>query len=424
MKERLIDEAKIYVKGGDGGSGCTSFRREKCIPRGGPDGGSGGQGGTVYLEADSSMSDLLAFKYKVHFKAKRGDHGKGSLKDGKYGEDMVVKVPTGTIVYDVESGDALADLVAHGERFPAARGGRGGKGNTEFKTAMRHIPRFAEKGEPGEEHWLKLELKLLADVAIIGFPNAGKSTLLSMLTRALPKVAPYPFTTLTPMLGVAAMQGKVIVIADVPGLIEGAHRGQGLGIEFLRHIERTKMLLHLIDAAECAGEDDPFLPYEKLREELRQYREALMTRPELIVFNKVDLLEGEAPRKLIRESFRSRGREVKFLSCETGEGLEALREEVFSKAWEAPVPEKVVHIVERPAQPEFTVRQDEGRYVVEGKRVEHMVAMIDLDNDEAVQHLQKKLKRLGVEEALLARGAKEGDTVAIGKSEFDFSPDG
>jgi GTPase len=422
MKEQFIDRVKIFVKAGDGGNGCMSFRREKFINKGGPDGGTGGDGGSVYLEADGNLMDFLPFKFKAHFKAGRGEHGKGSRQSGKKGEDCIIAVPRGTIVYDPENHDALADITVQGERYCAAKGGRGGRGNAEFATSTKRAPQFAEKGEPGLERWIQLELKLLADVGIIGFPNAGKSTLLSKLTAATPKIASYPFTTLYPNLGVAsAAEGDTILFADVPGLIEGAHEGQGLGLNFLRHIERTKLLLHLIDISET-GISEPFHLYDSIHRELELYNPALRERPELIAFNKTDLCDDEKIASL-REAFKSRGLEPYFISSMTGSYLPELREHLFRivKTILPPViflsPERISNAKD------FRISRKGKVFIVEGRAVEKLVAMADLSKDQAVHRLQKALKRMGIEDALIEEGAKEGDAVIIGKDEFDFMPE-
>jgi GTP-binding protein len=424
MKESFIDRIRIYVKGGDGGSGCESFRREKFIPLGGPDGGDGGAGGSVYLEADENMMDFLPFTFKVHFKAKRGEHGKGSRKTGKKGDDFVIKVPRGTLVFDSETGNFLADLTEKGQRFMCGKGGRGGRGNPHFVSSVKRAPHFAEKGEPGEEQWLVLELKLLADVGIIGFPNAGKSTFLSKVSAATPRIASYAFTTLHPNLGVVTAEGgRTAVFADLPGLIEGAHRGQGLGLQFLRHIERTKILLHMIDINEISPED-PLSHYAKLRRELELYNPALVERPEIIVFNKIDCDETGEKTRLISSAFAGVGRKLFFISCLEGTDLTPLREEIFAVIREtpAPSPAAVMSVPVEKAGPEFTVTKDGDRFIVDGKELRKLVAMTDLDNDEAVDYIQNKFRRMGVEEALKEHGAREGDTVIIGGEEFDFSP--
>ncbi|MHC9540266.1 MAG: GTPase ObgE [Vulcanimicrobiota bacterium] len=424
MKESFIDKIRIYVKGGDGGSGCASFRHEKFIPLGGPDGGDGGDGGTVYLEADENMMDFLPFTFKVHFKAKRGEHGKGSKKTGKKGDDFVIKVPRGTLVFDSETGDFMTDLTEKGQRFLCGKGGRGGRGNPHFVSSVKRAPHFAEKGEPGEEQWLVLELRLLADVGIIGFPNAGKSTFLSKVSAATPRIASYAFTTIHPNLGVVTGEGgETAIFADLPGLIEGAHKGLGLGLQFLRHIERTKILLHLIDINEVS-EEDPMSQYTMLRKELELYNAALVERPEIIVFNKIDCDESGEKARLITCAFNELKKKVFFISCLEGTALRPVREEIFSilRVTPAPSPVMMMTVPTEKTKPEFTVTRDGDHYVVEGKEVRKLVAMTDLENDEAVDYIQRKFKRMGVEDALIGHGAKEGDTVIIGGREFDFSP--
>jgi len=282
----FVDEALIWVKAGDGGRGCVSFRREKYVPRGGPDGGDGGKGGDVILEADPNLKTLLDYRYKREYKAQNGEPGKGKNQHGKDGKPLILKVPVGTIVKDAQTDKVIADLSKPFERLVVARGGKGGRGNARFATPIRQAPHFAEPGQPGEERWLKLELKLLADVGLIGFPNTGKSTLLRKISRARPEVAPYPFTTLRPYLGVVRFEDKEFIVADIPGLIEGAHKGIGLGNQFLKHIERTRLLVHLIDISN--GEEALEL-YEKIRNELKLYKEDLLEKPELVVLNKIDL---------------------------------------------------------------------------------------------------------------------------------------
>lgn len=320
----FIDEAKFFVKAGDGGNGCVSFRREKYVPRGGPNGGDGGRGGNVYLEADERKISLIDFRYRSHFKAERGTNGMGKDMHGRKGKDCVVQIPLGSIIKDAQTGTVLADMTEPGARFLAARGGRGGHGNMHFATSVNRAPRKATPGKPGEEFWLKIELKLLADVGLIGLPNAGKSTLLSKLSAANPKVAPYPFTTLEPQLGV--LQFKLrdpCIIADIPGLIEGAHEGVGLGHKFLRHVERTSILLHVLDAA---GEGDkPLEDLIVLERELEAYKEELLERTRLIVLNKIDLIEESRIAEL-RGQFSRFGRNLAFISAETGRGIEELKD--------------------------------------------------------------------------------------------------
>lgn len=319
----FIDQAIIYTKSGDGGNGCVSFRREKFVPKGGPDGGDGGDGGDVVLVADDGLSTLLDFNYRRHYRAQRGGHGEGSKRHGRRGGSLIVPVPVGTIVKDAETGEVMADLVQHGQRVVVARGGRGGRGNARFATAARRAPRQAEPGVPGEERRLRLELKLLADVGLVGLPNAGKSTLLSHVSAARPKIADYPFTTTEPYLGVVALpEGSSFVLADIPGLIEGAHRGTGLGHEFLRHIARTRVLIHVIDVA--APDRDPLADLEVVNGELWQYDSALRDRPMLVALNKIDQLDTHRRVEEIAAAVTARGYPAFPISALSGEGVGTL----------------------------------------------------------------------------------------------------
>jgi GTP-binding protein len=325
---KFIDKAKIYVKGGDGGNGCVAFRREKFVPLGGPSGGNGGKGGDVILEASDRLTTLLDFKYKKHFKAERGQHGSGSNKHGRKGKDLIIKVPVGTIVKDAETGEILADLVKNGQKIVVAKGGRGGRGNAAFKTATRQTPDFAEEGEKGEEKWIELELKLLADIGIIGFPNAGKSTLISVLSHAKPKIADYPFTTLSPVLGVMELdRGRSVVLADIPGLIEGASKGEGLGHEFLRHIERTKALIHLIDISDFR-EREPEEAFEIINNELKEYSPQLLEKPQIVVGNKIDLLSDKSLIDRLKKYFENKGYPFVAVSLATKENLDELKKKI------------------------------------------------------------------------------------------------
>lgn len=320
----FVDEAKFFVKAGDGGNGCVSFRREKFVPRGGPNGGDGGKGGDVFLVADRNLRSLIDFRYRSHFRADNGIGGQGSDKHGRGGKDSVIRVPLGSVIKDADSGVVLADLTEPEQTFLAAAGGRGGLGNARFATSTNRAPRKATPGQPGEERWLVIELKLLADVGLIGLPNAGKSTLLSRLSAANPKIASYPFTTLEPQLGVLQFpHTDPCIIADIPGLIEGAHQGVGLGHQFLRHIERTAVLLHLIDAS--TESDQPLADYRVLARELAAYNRELLDRRHLLVLNKIDLIDEERLAELI-DRFAATGQELLAISAETGEGLEALKE--------------------------------------------------------------------------------------------------
>ncbi len=319
----FVDTARIYVKAGDGGHGCIAFRREKYVPRGGPAGGDGGRGGDVILVVDHNIQTLMDFRYQRHFKAERGEHGMGDKKHGANAEDIRIKVPPGTVVKDAETGEVLADLTEPGQEVVVARGGRGGRGNARFKSSTNQAPQFAEDGKPGEERWLELELKLLADVGLVGFPNAGKSTLLSRVSAAKPKVASYPFTTLIPNLGVVEHGEQSWVMADIPGLIEGAHQGVGLGHEFLRHIERTRVLLHVVDVAGTEGRD-PVDDFLKINEELGFYDERLTKLPQIVAANKIDIPAGEENLPRFHEAVQKKGFKVFPISATTGQGIDAL----------------------------------------------------------------------------------------------------
>jgi GTP-binding protein len=322
---KFVDRAKIHVKAGDGGNGCVAWRREKFVPMGGPAGGNGGKGGDVILKADSRLQTLMDFKYTKHFKAKKGQHGSGSNKHGKAGEDLVLKVPVGTVVKDAETGEILADLTQDGQEVVVAKGGKGGKGNAAFKSSTNQSPDYAEEGEKGEERWIELELKLLADVGIIGFPNAGKSTLISVLSNAKPKIADYPFTTLSPVLGVVELDiGKSLILADIPGLIEGASQGAGLGHEFLRHIERTKFLVHVIDISDFR-ERDPLEAFEIINREMEAYSPMLMEKPQIVVGNKIDILSDKEEIKKLKNSFEEKGYKFIPVSLATKEGIDELK---------------------------------------------------------------------------------------------------
>jgi GTP-binding protein len=324
---RFIDEAKIYVRSGRGGKGCVSFRREKFVPRGGPDGGNGGNGGDIVLKATANKNSLLDHRYKQHYRAKNGQHGSGKNQHGKSAPSLIIPVPIGTVVKNYQTDEIIGDLVLDGQEIVVARGGRGGKGNSHFKTSVNRAPKYAEQGEEGEEKTVKLELKLLADVSVIGFPNAGKSTLISKISAAHPKVADYPFTTLTPNLGVVSYdEGKTFVVADVPGLIKGAHAGAGLGIRFLKHIERSKVIIHLIDMSPLAKRD-PVEDYKILNNELDSYSPDLKKKPQIVALNKIDINEAEEKLVEIRKKFKKIGVEVFPISALTGEGIkEIIRE--------------------------------------------------------------------------------------------------
>ena len=420
----FFDKAKIFVKGGDGGNGCIAMRREKYVPEGGPWGGDGGRGGNVVFRADEGLRTLVDFRYKRHYKAERGRHGEGKNMHGASGEDLVVRLPAGTLIRDADTGELLADLVAHDQEAIVARGGRGGRGNAHFATANRKAPKLAEKGEPGEERWLELELKLLADVGLIGFPNAGKSTLISKVSAAKPKIANYHFTTITPNLGVVRVEeGQSFVMADIPGLIEGAHVGAGLGHEFLRHVERTRLLVHVLDVSGSEGRD-PVEDFLATNRELILYNPVIGAKPQVIAANKIDLPGAAENLRRVKEAYGEEY-EVFPVSAVTGSGLEPLVYRVAALLAGLP-PETPVLLedagpVVHQAEPRFTVFRQEGIFYVKGKEIERHVAMTDMDNEEAVERLQWIIKRMGIEDDLKAEGIKEGDTVKIGNFEFEYA---
>ncbi len=326
---KFVDEVRIFVKAGDGGNGCVSFRREKFIPKGGPDGGDGGKGGDVILQADIQLSTLLDLTYSGQFFAKRGAHGRGKNQTGKDGEDLIIKVPVGTVVKDDETGEVLEDLIFDGQKFIAVKGGKGGRGNARFATPTNRAPYYAEKGEKGEQRYLRLELKLLADVGLVGYPNVGKSTLLAKITSAKPKIASYPFTTLIPNLGVVEREGEgVFVVADIPGLIEGAQRGAGLGLRFLRHIERTRLIIHLLDASQNESRD-PVKDFNSINKELEAYDSSLTQKPQIIALNKIDIPSVRERASEIEREFEKIGKKLYLISAKSGEGIDELLEAVW-----------------------------------------------------------------------------------------------
>ncbi|GFR36286.1 GTPase ObgE [Thermobrachium celere] len=418
----FVDVAKIYVKAGDGGHGCVSFRREKYVPFGGPDGGDGGRGGDVIFKVDPNMRTLLDFKYQKKYEAQRGENGGTNNKFGKDGEDLIIKVPAGTVIKDAESGRIMADLVDEGQEFVVCKGGRGGRGNSRFATPTRQAPNFAEPGMPGEERWVTLELKLLADVGLIGFPNVGKSTILSMVTGAKPKIANYHFTTLTPNLGVVDMQGiKSFVLADIPGLIEGAHEGVGLGIDFLRHVERTKVLIHVIDASGIEGRD-PIDDFYKINEELKLYSEKLSKKPQVVVANKCDIPGSEENVKRLREELSKHGIEVFEVSAATNKGLKEVMFYV-SNMLDNIVEEKEDYEVYVPEEKRFTYtirRDDDGAYVIEGSFVDRLLLSVNIYDSESLKYFHKVLEKRGIIEELKKMGIQDGDLVRMNDFEFEF----
>jgi GTP-binding protein len=417
----FFDEAKIFVQAGNGGNGCVSFRREKFVPMGGPDGGHGGRGGDVILRVNPRLNTLLAFRKRSHFKAERGAHGQGKNKQGKSGDDLVIPVPPGTVARDAETSELITDLVSADARTIVARGGRGGRGNSAFASSTHQAPRWAEKGEPGQARAITLELKLLADVAIIGLPNAGKSTLLAAVTAARPKIADYPFTTLTPNLGVAVIDDREIVLADIPGLIEGAHAGAGLGDKFLRHIERTRVLIHLLDGAL----DDPLAALDTLNRELAQYSPRLAAKPQIIALNKMDLPSAQAQWSRVQKAMAKHEMDAFAISAVTGQGtrelLRAAAKRLSEIPREAPGAEDELPVI-RPTEDEdtFDVSREGHAFRVRGKKVERTVAMTNFDQEEALLRLHRVFKAMGVTAALEQAGVREGDKVRIGEVELEW----
>ncbi len=411
------DTIEITVAAGRGGDGVVSFFREKFIPKGGPDGGNGGRGGSVYLRAGHDV-DSLSKLSRHHYRAEDGEHGKGKGMDGRSGKDLIIEVPLGTRVYDAETGALLADLVEEGQTVRVARGGEGGLGNAAFATPTRQAPRFALAGLPGETRRLRLELRLIADVGLVGYPNAGKSSLLRALTRARPKVASYPFTTLTPHLGVVERGLERFTMADIPGIIEGAHEGKGLGLEFLRHISRTRVLLYVL-----AADEDPVQALRTLREEVRAYDPDLARRPSLVALNKTDLLEeGEAA--LWVDELAREGLPVLAISATRGDGLEALVDTLFSLLPTLPPVELPAPKPRREERPPIVVREvEEGVFEVDAPALEALVARVKGELWEAAEYLQKEFRRAGLEAALKARGVRAGDTVRLGGFEFEYIPE-
>ncbi len=425
----FFDEAKIYVKGGDGGNGIVAFRREKFVPFGGPAGGDGGKGGDVYLIVDPHLNTLGSFRHQVHFKAERGQHGRGKDQTGKSGSDVLVRVPPGTIARDAASGAFLGDLTQPGQKLLVARGGRGGRGNAAFASPTDQAPRIAEQGDPGEERWLALELKLIADVGIVGLPNAGKSTLLSVVSAARPKIAAYPFTTLVPNLGFVELDPQTsFVVADLPGLIEGAHQGVGLGHQFLRHAERTRLLIHLLDGAS----QDPLADYGTINAELDLYSERLASRPQIVVLNKMDLPDAQALWPLIEEALKEQGvQDALAISAVTHQGVETLMWRAAAMLQtlpreELPVeelhPEAAGEAPEPPDEDAISVTYDRAERVwrVRGVRVERAAQRTNWQLDEAILRFHFFLENVGAIAALEKAGVKVGDTVFIGDVELTW----
>ncbi len=419
----FIDSAKIYVKAGSGGNGMVSFHTEKYVPNGGPDGGNGGRGGNVIFFADEGLGTLQDFRYKRKYAAQDGEKGGRRRMAGRKGEDLRIRVPIGTLIKDADSGRILADLTEKGQEIVIASGGRGGAGNVSFANSVRQAPNFARAGEPGEEFNLQIELKLLADVGLVGFPNVGKSTLLSMISAAHPKIADYPFTTLEPQLGVVSVNDSSFVIADIPGLIEGAHEGQGLGLDFLKHIERTRMIVHVLDASGHAGRD-PLADFDQINAELTAFSEQLAERPQVVALNMIDMAELDAL-DVLQNSLEERGYKVFRICAPINEGLQDLVNylaEQVSKLPQTILIEPIEDIVKYTYEQEalFDIEQVDGVYRVTGSWIENLVESTNFDDPESLQYFQRLIRRKGVIDALEKAGVQEGDPVALHDLEFEF----
>ncbi|AFI29308.1 GTPase ObgE [Bacillus sp. A053] len=425
----FVDQVKVYVKGGDGGNGMVAFRREKYVPKGGPAGGDGGKGGDVVFEVDEGLRTLMDFRYKKHFKAIRGEHGMSKNQHGRNADDMVIKVPPGTVVTDDDTKQVIADLTEHGQRAVIARGGRGGRGNSRFATPANPAPQLSENGEPGKERYIVLELKVLADVGLVGFPSVGKSTLLSVVSSAKPKIADYHFTTLVPNLGmVETDDGRSFVMADLPGLIEGAHQGVGLGHQFLRHIERTRVIVHVIDMSGLEGRD-PYDDYVTINQELSEYNLRLTERPQIIVANKMDMPEAAENLEAFKEKLTD-DYPVFPISAVTREGLRELLFEVANQLENTPefplydeeelTQNRVMYTMENEEVPFNITRDPDGVFVLSGDSLERLFKMTDFSRDESVKRFARQMRGMGVDEALRERGAKDGDIIRLLEFEFEF----
>jgi GTP-binding protein len=428
----FVDKAKIFVKGGDGGNGIVSYRREKYVPNGGPAGGDGGKGGDVIFRVDEGLRTLMDFRYQKHFKGERGERGKVKGMHGANAEDTIIRVPPGTVVIDDDSQEIIADMTRHGQEVVIARGGRGGRGNMRFATPSNPAPDFAENGEEGQERWVVLELKVMADVGLVGFPSVGKSTLLSIVSGAKPKIGAYHFTTLTPNLGVVEVgDGRSFVMADLPGLIEGAHEGVGLGHEFLRHVERTRVILHVVDMSGSEGRD-PFDDWEKINEELKLYNPILAERPQIIVANKMDMPTAEDHLAMFKKHLEEQGGEYEIvpISGITKQGVQELlykAADVLETVPEEPLLEEVRDVAERKVytyekqdEDSFTVRKEDDGFVVESEAIEKFMKRVNLNTYDAVMRFARTMRKMGVDDALRKIGAKDGDLVRIGDFSFEF----
>ena len=420
----FTDYVKIIAKAGDGGNGAISFRREKYVAAGGPDGGDGGKGGDIYFEVDPNSNTLIDFRFKKKFKAENGNNGEGSNKYGKSGENLTIKVPIGTVIKDASNNRVLADLSQEGQRELVLKGGRGGKGNAHFATSTRQAPRFSQDGENGEETELILELKLLADVGLIGFPNVGKSTFLGRTTSATPKIADYHFTTLEPNLGVVKTDyGDSFVIADIPGIIEGASEGVGLGLQFLRHIERTRLLLHVIDVSGSEGRD-PVDDFNKINSELQKYSKKLSKRTQIIVANKIDSMQDEKLYKNLENLAKEKKLEIFKISAVTGEGVDKLIKHVSELLKILPKEDLIEYedkkVYKLEEKDDYTIRKDDGKFVIEGEPVERIMRRVNIADNESLYYFQKNLDELGVNQRLKEMGIQEGDIVKIADYELEW----
>jgi GTP-binding protein len=415
----FFDEAAIQVKAGQGGNGCVAFRREKGVPFGGPSGGNGGKGGDVYIRASAHMNTLIAFQYTSHFAADNGQHGSGKDQRGRNGQDLTIDVPLGTVIRDRDTGQVLGDLIEADQQVCVARGGRGGRGNAAFATSTNQAPRISERGEPGQERRLALELKLIADVGLVGMPNAGKSTFLAAVSAAQPKIAPYPFTTLQPNLGVVTLDYSTsFILADLPGLIEGASRGAGLGHQFLRHVERTRLLVHLIDGST----KDPLGNYDTINRELAAFSERLAQQPQIVVVSKMDLPDAYEMWPLIKEAFAERGVQAHAISAVSREGVQALLWVIAERLSEIPAAMWTEEVDEAPTVDEkaFTISSDESGWHVHGIAIERTAQMTNWHQEESAARFQRVLQAMGITMALREAGVAEGDTVFVGQIELQW----
>ena len=420
----LIDRARVYVKGGDGGNGMSSFRREKYVPNGGPSGGDGGKGADVILVADKNVNTLMDFRYKRMFRAEAGENGMSANKHGRGRDPLYIKVPMGTMVKDEESGKVYCDLTQDGQEFLIAKGGRGGRGNARFQTAANRAPTFSEMGEPGEEHWLQLELKVLADVGLLGYPSVGKSSIIRKVSAARPDVAAYHFTTLTPVLGVVSLPGdRNFVMADIPGLIDGAAEGVGLGHNFLRHVERSNILLHILDVSGMEGRD-PKDDFDAINRELAKYSPTLAKKKQIVVLNKIDLVQDDTTIPEVTKYFEDKGYEVFAVNALTGQGLPELMERAYYYVENyEPEPEASDDAVvyEAKEDVEFVItRGDDASFTITGKRIERLVAMTNFSDDQSVRRFQKIWRYMELDDRLREKGCQEGDEVHIGEQTFTF----